>query len=56
MKARLPSGVNSAFVLAQTIHLALRINVGLLHAGRKRLKRIYLLEDHEIALIAALDR
>ena len=56
MKARLASGVNSAFVLAQTIHLAVRINVGLLHAGCKRFERIYLLEDHKIALIAALDR
>jgi hypothetical protein len=56
MKPRLTSGINSTFVLAQTIDLAVRIDVRLLHARRKRFERIYLLEDHEIAFIAPFHR
>jgi hypothetical protein len=52
MKPRLTSGINSTFVLAQTIDLAVRIDVRLLHASRKCFERIYLLEDHEIAFVA----
>ena len=55
MKPRLAGSINSAFVLAQTVHLAVRIDIGLLHACRKSLERIYLLEDYKVALIAALD-
>ena len=56
MKARLPSGINPTFVLTQTIHFAIGIDVSLLHTGRERLERVYLLEDHKIAFVAALDR
>jgi len=56
MKARLTSGIDTTFVLTQTIHLALGINVSLLHPYGERLERIYLLKHDKVALVAALDR
>jgi hypothetical protein len=55
MKSRLASGVDSAFVLAQAIHLAVGVHIGLLHTRSKSFECVYLLEYHEIAFIAALD-
>ena len=55
MEASFSSRVDTPLILPQPIDLALRIDVVVLHVGRESFECVYLLEDDEIALIAALD-
>lgn len=55
MEASFSSRIDTPLILPQPIDLALRIDVVVLHVGRESFECVYLLEDDEIALIAALD-